>query len=463
MAENGPRGIAMKWSRKFYNMKMTVVDLARSSAEILPLSNQLPAETVGGAAANLSLFDQYRDDDPLVLGVGPLTGSFAPASCVLVATFRTPMSGQMCHIPLMLQAGPEMKFSGTDFMIIRGRAARPRALYVDNGTVRFLPADHIRQLDIPQAMNALRQLDRSLPRFTILTGPAADNGVSHAAISLGAWGSLDKRGLARWMAARNLKAINFTGTGGLTFGRENLAMGRRMAQHLASHNGFKRQGFTTILDRVGVETEVRKIIVKSKKKDLACYNCPFPCMGYVEFKWRDPRLKGARKTRGGMFLLDHTGFIAMARKRQADALVLIRECLRFGLDPSAVARVLPQEGTLETSLESIAEMARVATGRTKMDENQAIDQLCQGKISLREYALFGLGIPPILPGGAEVDPEFWGKRVAMSMILGVCPTLMLLFPTIDVADLLRFVTVEDGDLKTLRDIVSSRVQWILTN
>jgi len=361
----------------------------------------------------------------------------------------------------MLQAGPEMKFSGIDFLIIKGRASRPQALYVDDGIVKLLPSEHIRQLHIPEAMNALRQSDRSLSRFTILTGPAADHGVSHAAISLGAWGSLDKGGLALWMATRNLKAINFSGTGGLTFGCENLALGRRMAQHLASHNGFKREGFLTVLDRVGVETEVRKIIVKSKKRDLACYNCPFPCMSYVEFTWRDPGLKGARKRKGGMFLLDHTGFIAMARKRQADALVLMRECHRLGLDPSAVARALPQEGTLETSLDSIAEMARVAGGKTTIEENQAIDQLCQGKIPLKEYALFGLGIPPIPPGGAEVDPEFWGKRVAMSMILGVCPTLMLLFPTIDAVDLLRFITVENGDLKSLRDIVSSRIEWIL--
>ncbi len=462
MAEDGSGGTSMKWATKFYNMRMAIVDLAQSSAEILPLSSQLPAETIGGAALNLRLFEQYRDDDPLVFGVGPLTGSFAPGSCLLVATFRPPVSGEICHIPLMLRAGPEMKFSGIDFLIIRGRAPRPQALYVDDGIVELLPAEYIRELHIPEAMNALRQSDRSLSRSTILTGPAADHGVSHAAISLGAWGSLDKRGLALWMAARNLKAINFSGTGGLAFGSDNLAMGRRMAQCLASHNGFKREGFLAILNRVGVETEVRKIIVRSKKKDLACYNCPFPCMSYVEFRWRDPRLKGARKIKGGMFLLDHTGFIAMARKRHADALVLMRECHRFGLDPSAVARVLPQEGNMETSLDSIAEMARVAGGETKMEEDHAIDQLCQGKIPLKEYALFGLGIPPILPSGTDVDSEFWGKRVAMSMILGLCPTLMLLFPTIDVVELLRFITAENGDLKSLQDEISSCVQWILT-
>ena len=462
MAESGSRGrIIMECTKKFYNMKIIVVDLAKSSAEILPLSSQLLVENIGGAAVNLSLFDQYRDDDPLILGVGPLTGSFAPASCLLVATFCAPMSGKICHIPLMLQAGPEMKFSGIDFMIIKGVAEQKQGLYIDDGIVKFLPANHIQQLNIPEAMNVLRQSDHGLPRFTILTGPAADNGVFHAAISLGMWGSLDKSGLAWWMAKKNLKAIIFRGTGGLRFGHDNLAMGRKMAQYITSYNQFKKEGFITILDRLGVETEVRKIIVKSKKKDLACYNCPFPCMSYVEFKWRDPRLKRGRKIEEGMFLLDHTGFIAMARKRQANTLVLMRECLRLGLDTSAVARMLPQEGTLAASLDFIAEMAKIADKKTKMDENLARNELCQGRIPLKEYALFGLGMPPILSGDAGVDSNFWEKRIAMSMILGVCPILMLLFPDINMVDMLKFVTVKNEDLEYLQDTISSRIQSIL--
>jgi aldehyde:ferredoxin oxidoreductase len=464
MAKSGSRGrIIMKFIKNFYNMKMNVVDLAKSSTEILPLSSQLIVENIGGAAVNLSLFDRYRDDDPLVLGVGPLTGSFAPASCLLVATFYSPMSGMICHIPLMLKAGPEMKFSGIDFMIIKGVAPRPQTLYVYDGIVKLLPADHIQQLNIPEAMNVLRQLDQGFPRFTILTGPAADNGVFHAAISMGLWGSLDKSGLACWMGTKNLKAIIFKGTGGLMFGQDNLAMGRKMAEDIGSYSRFKKEGFITIMDRIDVENEVKKIIGRSKKKDLACYNCPFACTSYVEFKWRDPRLKRDQKKKEGMFLLDHTGFIAMARKRQADALVLMRECLRFGLDPSAVAGILPKKGTLETSLDIIAEMAKAADKKIKMEESQAIDEFCQGNIPLKKYALFGLGIPPILSGDAGVDSNFWEKRVAMSMILGVCPILMLLFPDIDLVDLLKFVTVKNGYLESLQDTISSRIQLILLN
>ena len=444
----------MKLFNNFYNMKVGIVDLSESSSEVAPLDDQLVSEKIGGAAVNADLFNRYKDDDPLILGVGPLTGSFAPASCLSVATFLSPRFGNLCHVPFMLRTGPEMKFSGIDFLVIKGSASSPKILHLDKGAIQVLSAEYLAGLEIPEAVQTLKK-EISHPRSIILTGPAADHGVSCASVSTGMRGSLDKAGLAFQMASKNLKGIIFNGTGGLPFSHDNLAMGRKMVEDIVFFDRFKKEGFITILDRIGVESEAKKIIVKSKKKDLACYNCPFPCMSYVEFKWRDPRLKGNPKIKEGTFLLDHTGFAAMVRKRQADALVLMKECLNLGLDTSAVAELLPQEGTLETSLDFISDMAKAD------DENQVADNLYQGHIPLDKYVLFGSGIPRISPGDAEVDSSFWGKRVAMSMILGVCPILMLLFPNINIANLLKFITAKNNDLESLQTIISSRIQSIL--
>lgn len=444
----------MKLFDNFYNMKVGIVDLSESSSAVVPLDDQIIAEKIGGVAVNEDLFKRYEDDDPLILGVGPLTGSFAPASCLSVATFLSPQTGNLCHVPLMLRIGPEMKFSGIDFLVIKGSTSQLKILHIEKGTIQVFSAEYLVKLAVPEAVQTLRKKIRH-SRSIILAGPAADNGVFHAAVSMGVWGSLDKSGLAYWMASKGLKAIVFNGTGGLPFSHDNLAMGRKMVKDIVSFNRFRKEGFITILDRIGVESEVKKIIVKSKKKDLACYNCPFPCMSYVEFNWRDPRLKESPKIKEGTFLLDHTGFTAMARKRQTDALVLMKECLNLGLDTSAVAELLPQEGTLETSLDFISDMAKAD------DENQVAENLYQGDIPLDKYVLFGSGIPPISPGDAEVDSSFWGKRVAMSMILGVCPILMLLFPNIHIANLLKFITVKNDDLESLQAIISSRIQSIL--
>ena len=94
---------------------------------------------VGGAAMNARLLSEYESDS-LVLGTGPLTGSFAPASALLVGTFRSPVFDHLCHVPFMLRSGPELKFSGVDYLVIRGAAKEPCAVSVARGQAPCLPA-----------------------------------------------------------------------------------------------------------------------------------------------------------------------------------------------------------------------------------------------------------------------------------------------------------------------------------
>ena len=65
---------------RYYNMKMAVVDLSTGAVDSASLSENILVEGIGGACANLKLFEAFQDENPMVLGVGPLSGSFAPAS-----------------------------------------------------------------------------------------------------------------------------------------------------------------------------------------------------------------------------------------------------------------------------------------------------------------------------------------------------------------------------------------------
>jgi aldehyde:ferredoxin oxidoreductase len=107
----------MNLYQPFYNGKIGVVDLTTQSTYTVDLPGDALREHIGGAAMNARLLSEYESDS-LVLGTGPLTGSFAPASALLVGTFRSPVFDHLCHVPFMLRSGPEMKFSGLDFLII---------------------------------------------------------------------------------------------------------------------------------------------------------------------------------------------------------------------------------------------------------------------------------------------------------------------------------------------------------
>jgi aldehyde:ferredoxin oxidoreductase len=429
----------MKLFDNFYNMKVGIVDLSELSSEVIALDDHLIAEKIGGAAVNAELFKHYEDGDPLILGVGPLTGSFAPASCLSVATFLSPRFGTLCHVPLMIRNGPEMKFSGIDFLVIKGIASSPKILHLDKGVIQVLSAEHLVDLAVPEALQVVKR-ESSPYRSIILTGPAADHGVSCVSVSTGLYGSLDKAGLAFLMASKNLKGIIFNGIDGLPFAEDNVHHKERIEKKLFADKVHKNEGFFSMLDMIGIEKNLKGIIKKAKWRNVACYHCPSPCMSSVEYRWYDPRKHA--KAEDTIFLSDHLGFLALARRGGANVLPLLKSCFLFGLDPVAVAEILPENGSLLESLNAIEEISASLQGPDIKSESPQIKAV-SGKI----HNLFGGGIPTIL------DSELWEKRVYLSMVLGVCPLFLLHFPQISDSDLLGFLAENEHDLNSLGEIL----------
>ena len=79
----------MSLYQPFYNGSIGVVDLTTLSSYTLDLSADLCRDHIGGASLNARVLSEFESDS-LVFGTGPLTGSFAPASALLVGTFRSP-------------------------------------------------------------------------------------------------------------------------------------------------------------------------------------------------------------------------------------------------------------------------------------------------------------------------------------------------------------------------------------
>ena len=456
------RNVIMDLFSRFYNMKMAVVDLDDGSARVLPLPDDILVENIGGAAVNRILFEQYCKEAPLVLGVGPLTGSFAPASCLMIATFCRLESGDLCHTPIFLRAGPKLKFSGIDFMVIKGVSSQPQSLLVGgNTTIELLPAGDVLGMNVPEATEALRRKNPASDRFIILTGPAAEHNVPCAVVSTGMGGSLDKCGMASWMSSRNLKAIMLNGAGGLPFAENNLVMGKKLKAAIAAKQQPITKGCLSILEKMDPPVTVMSLLAKSITKHMACYNCPFPCMSYIQLP-DSPRPSQGKKE--GFVLLDHSGFLALARKRGTESLVLMKECLHLGLDPTVVASVLPSEGRIEDAIEFVKRLAGVRDSKDRVketDDGQQLGKLLQGAIMSAHYRLFGNGIPPILSDVAGSEVGSWERRVGMAMVLGLCPLMMLLFPSIDTAELLRFISVDAQNVEFLQERLTASVDSLL--
>ena len=420
----------------FYNMKIGVVDLIAPSAAVVPLDADRISMHLGGASMNRSLLQEYGD--ALVFGSGPLTGSFAPASSLMVATFQSPLFERICHVPFMLRTGPDMKFSGIDFLVIRGTAPELSVLYVNKGIIRVIPAEHLRNLSVSDVVTALKR--ESLPvRSAIVTGPAADREIPHAAASVGVTGSLDKASLASRMAAKNLKGIVFAATGGLAFRKDHPDIGKALIQRISSGQHDKSGGFASVVKSLDGGKEAVQPLRGLKTKQMACYHCPAPCMSYVTFARQEPSL----------LLLDHSGWIALFQKMGKHIFPVLQSCLQGGLDPAGVARTLPEGGSITEWLLHLEKMLPEA-GK----DGISIKHPDLSDVPVKNHVLFGGGIPTILPGDA------WGKRVGIAMILGVCPIFLLRFPQITDTDLLRFISQDEVALSTLQEKLTSSINAV---
>ena len=113
-----------------YGGKILRVDLSRRLFRIEDLDSSWVRPVIGGRAANTKrLFEELRVDcDPLgpdnvlVFGIGPLTGSFLPASAYYTVSAKSPLTGILGDSTAGGQFAAEMKLTGFDQIIITGRA-----------------------------------------------------------------------------------------------------------------------------------------------------------------------------------------------------------------------------------------------------------------------------------------------------------------------------------------------------
>ena len=410
-------------------MRMAVVRLDKRTAEVMTPDGDLLEESVG-AALNLALIERYGADS-LVFGGGPLTGTLAPASALLVGSFakgaaakpaqaaQSAQSTLIRHVPLLLTAGPDFRFSGIDHLVLLGAAERPTLLHIDGGRVRFVDLPK-QAADLPSLQTALR---RTAPPFrsAILTGPAADAGVPFAAVSLGAKGSLDKAGLAGAMAVKNLKGILLGGSGGIAFAAEDL---RRSLELVAKIKGQKKKagGFVSLVDAAG-GGDCLKYLKGAKLRDAACFHCPAPCMVHARFAAVDPHLPQGPKKQNVVLLMDPLGWIALARRRGEGALPLLGEAIRLGIDPAAAALFLPREANPASDIDALSALAQGGPALSPSTASPTTD------------LTFGGGLSPIGTG------EEARRITALAFVLGVCPLFLQRFPQA-VGDLLAFLPAD---------------------
>lgn len=155
--------------------------------------------------------DPYDPDCPLIITVGPLTGTPSPTSGRFCAVSKSPLTGTIFDGNCGGFFGGKTKACGIDGMVITGASPEPALLVVREGQATLEDASGYWGMDIPTVSAALRQ--RFGPSAGILAiGPAGENLVRFATISTDDYRVFGRGGLGAVMGSKRLKAIVVMGT-----------------------------------------------------------------------------------------------------------------------------------------------------------------------------------------------------------------------------------------------------------
>ncbi len=162
---------------------------------------------------NIKLYEKYADRNPVILGSGLFTATFVPAACLGVATFKSPLNGGICHVPLTWQTGVELKLTGFDFVVMLGSSAKPVRLWLHDGLADVEDSADVWGKGTWETVDALRQTYGDDQVQVLSIGPAGESKSALAQVSESYWGSKDKAALGKVFGEKNVKAVALRGLG----------------------------------------------------------------------------------------------------------------------------------------------------------------------------------------------------------------------------------------------------------
>ncbi len=199
-----------------YMGKLLVVDLTSGELKDEPLDPTLARDFVGGAGyAARYLYDELGPDtDPLgpantlMFMTGPLVGTRAPSCGRHEVCALSPLTGIWGESNSGGFWGAELKFSGYDGIVVRGRSERPVWLSIVEGQPPALhDAAGLWGLDTYETQQRLREELGDQKARVASIGPAGENLVLYAAIMNDHGRAAGRTGMGAVMGSKNLKAI----------------------------------------------------------------------------------------------------------------------------------------------------------------------------------------------------------------------------------------------------------------
>ncbi len=287
------------------------VDLSSGSVLREKTDPALMLETIGGRGLNSRrLFDELKKEiDPLseenmlLIGVGPVTGSLFSTSAYITISGKSPMTGILGDSAAGGFLGPEIKYAGYDQLIFTGKSKTLCYVLICDDHVEIKDASHLKGKDIFQTSDLIRKElnDNSVQIAAI--GPAGENRVRYATVACNNSRVCGRTGMGCLFGTKNLKAVVVKGTGMVSTADplKFLEICRLIDTRIMAHPEFAdrhdmgstllmkalnglgilpvnhfQEGIADYVDAISGQTLAKKY----KKKNKGCFNCNINCSRY---------------------------------------------------------------------------------------------------------------------------------------------------------------------------------------
>jgi aldehyde:ferredoxin oxidoreductase len=404
--------------------KIAIVDLATSKITDQELDEDLVKEKIGGAGITTALYEQYQNEDPIVLGTGLLTGTLAPASALGMITAKSPLTGKVCHAPFTLYAGLELKYSGFDYVVIKGKSPKPVYLWMHDGVADMSDAKDVWGKDVWASTDAIRELmgDQLIQVLTI--GKAGESESDFAQVCINYWASGDRWGFGKLFGQKKLKLVALRGMSLLELSNAEgfVQQCKELLSALKAGAFAEKRGITEIPVATG-EEDIRKWLAPLVHRHQSCFNTPFPTNTFV-FLDEDPGLlKESEKKEPGFLITDLYGLLGFKKLglSASEACALLRECAKYGIDAVAVA-----------------ELSQKA-GKKKPDEIKKSFSGLKGTLENIGKGTFSPWCPNL-----GLPANDWERRQAVAYIFGIHPIFALMSPELSEEKLIELANLGTG-------------------
>jgi len=291
------------------------IDLSNKKIAEERLGQDLLTSFVGGKGFAATILynelpvkaDPLSPDNILVIAVGPLTGTNAPAFPKTAFATKSPLTGLFIDSYVGGSLGPELRFAGYELVIIKGRSESPVYVYIEDGKAKIEDAIYLWGKDVVETEQALKHALGEKVQIASI-GPAGENLVNYACVCHQIFRQSGRGGIGAVMGSKNLKAVVVRGSGKVTpYNETDFAKAVREANEAIRANPVIQDGlakFGTLnmvpmAQGMGIATvrnyssgimekEVAERLsgpdVESvyKPKKLSCFRCPIGCAHRIE-------------------------------------------------------------------------------------------------------------------------------------------------------------------------------------